>query len=74
MMNKARYKRLEKAGWKVGTVAEFLGLSEAESEYIELMLALSDDIKPDSRESSDDGPGILLRRFINHPGQMPEAR
>jgi predicted transcriptional regulator len=32
---------LEAKGYKVGSVDEFLGLSEEESEYIELKLALS---------------------------------
>ena len=38
-MNKAKQKMLEKKGWKVGTAEEFLGLSPAESRYIELKLA-----------------------------------
>jgi rRNA processing protein Gar1 len=40
-MNKAKQKVLEKKGWKVGTVEEFLGLSPVESRYIELKLTLS---------------------------------
>lgn len=38
-------KKLEKAGWKVGSVEEFLGLSREESAYIEMKLALSDALK-----------------------------
>ena len=41
-MNKAKQKKLEKKGWKVGTAEEFLGLSPAESRCIELKLALSE--------------------------------
>jgi hypothetical protein len=41
-MNKAKQKKLEKKGWKVGTAEEFLGLSPAESQCIELKLALSE--------------------------------
>src|SRR6185503_13878950 len=33
--------RLESAGWKVGTVQEFLGLSDAEAALIEIRLALA---------------------------------
>jgi len=40
-MKKTKQKRLEKAGWKVGTVAEFLDLTPQESAYVELKLALS---------------------------------
>ncbi len=40
-MNKAKRKRLERKGWKVGGADEFLGLSPEESEYIELKLELS---------------------------------
>ena len=40
-MDKAKRKRLEAKGWKIGTVAEFLGLSEQETALIEIKLALS---------------------------------
>ena len=40
-MNKKKKKILESKGYKVGSVDEFLGLSEEESQYIELKLALS---------------------------------
>lgn len=40
-MNKRKKKTLESKGYKVGSVAEFLGLSMEEVEYIELKLALS---------------------------------
>ena len=40
-MKKSKREALEKKGWKVGTVAEFLGLTEEESALIELKLALS---------------------------------
>ena len=42
----ARKKRnLEAAGWRVGTVAEFLELSEAESALVEMRLSLSRSLK-----------------------------
>lgn len=40
-MNKAKRKRLEKQGWKIGSTEEFLGLSPEESRFIEIKLALS---------------------------------
>jgi DNA-binding XRE family transcriptional regulator len=40
-MDAAKRKRLEKAGWKVGTASEFLGLSQEEASYVELKLHLA---------------------------------
>ncbi len=40
-MKKAKRERLEASGWKVGTVAEFLGLTPEESALIEIKLALA---------------------------------
>jgi DNA-binding XRE family transcriptional regulator len=40
-MNKKKKEILESKGYKVGSVDEFLGLSEQEPQYIELKLALS---------------------------------
>ena len=40
-MRKHKRTRLEAAGWVVGTVKEFLGLSEADTALIEMKLALS---------------------------------
>ncbi len=44
-MDKGKKARLEKKGWKVGTVAEFLNLTVEESTYIEMKLALSEKLK-----------------------------
>ena len=44
-MEKAKKQRLEKKGWKVGSVQEFLALTPEESAYIELKLGLSESIK-----------------------------
>jgi predicted XRE-type DNA-binding protein len=41
-MEKRKKKDLESKGYKVGSVEEFLGMSQEESEYIELKLALSE--------------------------------
>ena len=40
-MRKQKKKRLESKGWKIGTVKEFLGLSDEESAYIELKVKLA---------------------------------
>jgi hypothetical protein len=40
-MNEAKRKRLEAAGWKVGTVGEFLELAPEESAMVEIKLALA---------------------------------
>ncbi len=44
-MNKAKKRRLERKGWKVGSAQEFLALTPQETAYIELKLALSESIK-----------------------------
>jgi len=40
-MRKEKRARLERAGWKVGSVGDFLGLSAAEDALVELRLTLS---------------------------------
>jgi predicted XRE-type DNA-binding protein len=44
-MDAAKQKRLEAAGFTVGTVAEFLELSPAENELVEIKVALSTALK-----------------------------
>ncbi len=44
-MDKQKQKSLEKKGWKFGSTAEFLGLSEEESSYIELKMKLSANLR-----------------------------
>lgn len=44
-MDRAKRQRLEAAGWTIGTVEEFLGLSPEETAFIEMKLALSKAIK-----------------------------
>ncbi len=44
-MKKRKQRKLEAAGWHVGSAAEFLGLSEAESVVVEMKLALSDQLR-----------------------------
>jgi predicted XRE-type DNA-binding protein len=40
-MDPAKKRRLESKGWRVGSVQEFLNLSNEEAAYIEMKLALS---------------------------------
>jgi len=40
-MNTPKKKRLEAAGWRIGSTEDFLGLSEEEAAYIDLKLTLS---------------------------------
>jgi DNA-binding XRE family transcriptional regulator len=40
-VNSAKKARLEAAGWKVGTAAEFLGLNKQEASFVEMKLALA---------------------------------
>lgn len=49
-MRKAKAERLNRAGWKVGTVQEFLGLNEAEVTYVELRLRLSESLRKRRRQ------------------------
>jgi|SRR5262245_34116532 len=44
-MQKAKRKRLEQAGWRVGSVTEFLDLAPEEATLIEMRLALSANLK-----------------------------
>lgn len=49
-MNELKRKRLEAAGWRIGSVQEFLSLTDQESEYIELKLKLSESLRKKRRE------------------------
>jgi DNA-binding XRE family transcriptional regulator len=44
-MDKAKRRRLEAKGWKIGDVTEFLGLTPEEATYVELKIALSRSIR-----------------------------
>jgi DNA-binding XRE family transcriptional regulator len=45
MMDRAKRRRVEGKGWRVGSAADFLGLSPEESVYVELKLRLSDALR-----------------------------
>jgi transcriptional regulator with XRE-family HTH domain len=44
-MNQSKRKRLEADGWKIGSVAEFLGLSPEEELLVEMKLALANQLR-----------------------------
>ena len=44
-MKKRKRGRLEAAGWRVGTAAEFLGLTKEETAFVEMKLALADSVR-----------------------------
>ncbi len=44
-MKKAKQKKLEAKGWKVGSASDFLSLTPEESAYIDLKLSLSESLK-----------------------------
>ena len=44
-MKKTKRRRLESAGWKVGTAADFLGLSKEEAAFVGMKLSLSRSFK-----------------------------
>jgi ribosome-binding protein aMBF1 (putative translation factor) len=44
-MNAAKRKRLEAAGWSVGSTADFLELSPEEEAFVELKLRLSESLR-----------------------------
>jgi ribosome-binding protein aMBF1 (putative translation factor) len=51
-MDSAKRKKLERAGWKVGSASEFLGLSDQEAALVELKLALSATVRERRRGSN----------------------
>jgi predicted XRE-type DNA-binding protein len=48
-MRRAKRERLEKRGWRIGTVEDFPGLSPAEAAYVELRLRLSETLRSKRR-------------------------
>jgi len=44
-MNKTKRKKLEAAGWKVGSASDFLGLSPEEAAFVDLKLQLAKDLQ-----------------------------
>ena len=59
-MDKATKKKLEAAGWTTGDAQEFLGLTDAESAFVDMKLALAADLR--------------ARRLEKHLNQTQVAR
>ena len=51
-MREEKRRRLEAKGWRVGTTAEFLGLSPEESAYVELKVRLAEGLRALRRRQS----------------------
>ncbi len=61
-MDKRKQKRLRRAGWRVGTVRDFLDLSVAETELVEIRVALAAGLKK-RREQSNLTQTALAKRL-----------
>lgn len=61
-MDTTKRKRLQRAGWRVGTVGEFLGMSAAEVELVEMRVALAAGLKK-RRERSKLTQTALAKRL-----------
>jgi DNA-binding XRE family transcriptional regulator len=44
-MKQAKRERLEAAGWRIGSAADFLGLSKEEAAFVEMKLALAESLR-----------------------------
>lgn len=61
-MDKAKQKKLDEAGWAVGSAADFLELTDDEAAFVELKLALSDALRS-RRESQGLTQDALARKL-----------
>jgi predicted transcriptional regulator len=67
-MNSIKKKRLERKGWKVGTVAEFLRLTPEESAYVEMKLLLGKNLRERRKDKS------LTQEELAHLLKSSQAR
>jgi len=44
-MKREKRRRIEAAGWRVGSTEDFLGLSKEEAAFVEMKLALADSVR-----------------------------
>ena len=61
-MDKVKQRKLEQAGWRVGTVAAFIGLTPAEMELVEMRLALAETLR-ETRATAEVTQIELARRL-----------
>ena len=71
-MKPEKRKRLEAAGWRVGTASEFLGLTEEEAALIELKLDLARAVKAERmrRKMTQEELGELLASSQSRVAKM----
>jgi len=74
-MDKSKKTRLEKKGWRIGSAAEFLGLTPEENRYIDLKLALGEHLKRRrrSRRFSQESLAKLLKSSQSRVAKMEAA-
>ena len=48
-MKKSKIDKLKKKGWKLGSAAEFLGMSREEATYVEMKLSLAEKLQEKRR-------------------------
>src|SRR5262245_52572383 len=70
-MQKAKRRRLTAKGWRVGTVAEFLGLTTEEEALVEIKLALSHRLK--ERRKKRMTQAALARRIGSSQPRIAKA-
>jgi ribosome-binding protein aMBF1 (putative translation factor) len=74
-MDKRAKKRLEAAGWKVGDVSEFLGLTDEEAAIVELKVRLANAVRErrSRRSLSQEQLGRLLGSSQSRVAKMEAA-
>src|SRR5271156_7040068 len=74
-MDSRKRKRLESAGWRVGSAAEFLGLNDEETAIVELKLGLADAVKENRarRRLTQEQLGKLLGSSQSRVAKMEAA-
>lgn len=68
-MDKDKQAKLASKGWKIGTVNEFLELTPAEASYIELILALSENLMK-RRTQKQLTPSQFAQLLNTNPSQI----
>jgi predicted XRE-type DNA-binding protein len=58
MMRREKQAKLVRKGWKVGTVQEFLGLSDEEAAYVELRVRLANSLRQRRQRKSLSQAGL----------------
>jgi len=71
-MRRDKKKRLEAKGWRIGTVQEFLGLTDEEAAYVELRVRLADSLRRrrQKRKLSQTDLAKLLRSSQSRVAKM----